>query len=171
MDSGEETEKNEKNKLKKKNTAQIKQVGGLKGWLLRKAKTFMWDANSNTLVLPEGVALTIEERADLEAMFGEIKDQAKVVAKHREQAAAAQQMAGVKFRADVVRGYSLLINGTYRELTGILARKIHDNLQGMLMMNNRFLKEVWTSLSKGTDNGMNNASTKGLNNLRGRGGR
>ena len=155
MDSEEKKEDNKKDDKQKKSETKIEKVGGIRGWLLRKAKTFMFDAKNNKLVLPQGVTLTVEEKAELEAMFGEIIDQAKIVAQHREQMMSAQQQAGVRFRANVVEGYNLLVNGTYRELTGILAHKIHDNLQGMLMVNNRFLSGLWKALSKSNDNNQN----------------
>lgn len=152
MDSENNNDDKKKDDKQPKTEPKIKKVGGLKGWLLRKVKTFMWDANSNTLVLPQGVSLTVEEENELRAMFGEIVDQAKVVAQHREQVMVGQQLAGVKFKANVVKGYNLLVNGTYREFTGLLAHKIHDNLQGMLMVNNRFLSGLWKALSKSNDN-------------------
>lgn len=151
-DDNKEKEENKEKSNKPENETKIKKVGGIRGWLLRKAKTFMWDANSNTLVLPQGVSLTIEEETELRAMFGEITDQAKVVAQHREQMMSAQQQMGVRFKADVINGYSLLISGSYRELTGVLAHKIHDNLQGMLMVNNRFLSGLWKAISRSNDN-------------------
>ena len=150
MDSEDNIEKQDKKEKKQK--PEIKEVGGMRGWLLRKAKTFMWDANSNTLVLPKGVVLTIEEKADLQAIFGQIVDDAQIVAKHREQMMELQQQSGVKFKSEVIKGYNLLVNGTYRELTGVLAHKIHDNLQGMLMVNNRFLSGLWKALNRSNDN-------------------
>lgn len=156
MDSEDNKDKKEDNISDK---TKIKKVGGIRGWLLRKVKTFMWDANSNTLVLPQGVSLTLEEEAELRAMFGEIVDQAKVVAQHREQMMNMQQQMGVRFKADVVEGYNVLVNGTYRELTGLLAHKIHDNLQGMLMVNNRFLSGLWKVISRSNDNNSNNKTS------------
>ena len=150
MDSEDNIEKQDKKEKKQK--PEIKEVGGMRGWLLRKAKTFMWVANSNTLVLPKGVVLTVEEKADLQAIFGQIVDDAQIVAKHREQMMELQQQSGVKFKSEVIKGYNLLVNGTYRELTGVLAHKIHDNLQGMLMVNNRFLSGLWKALNRSNDN-------------------
>lgn len=162
MDSAED--KKDTNKDKKE--TKIEKVGGIKGWLLRKAKTFMFDAKNNKLVLPQGVTLTIEERAELEAMFGEIIDEAKIVAQHREAMMNMQQQMGVKFKSNVVKGYSLLVNGTYRELTGILAHKVHDNLSQMLSVGN--LKGLWKLLSKSNDN---NKSEKLVAMSKARGGR
>ena len=58
---------------KKDKEPKIEEVGGVHGWLLKKAKTFMWDASSNKLILPKGVVLSIEEKAALEDLIGEIK--------------------------------------------------------------------------------------------------
>ena len=102
MDSEDNIEKQDKKEKKQK--PEIKEVGGMRGWLLRKAKTFMWDANSNTLVLPKGVVLTVEEKADLQAIFGQIVDDAQIVAKHREQMMELQQQSGVKFKSEVIKG-------------------------------------------------------------------
>ena len=127
-------------KLNKKNKEpKIEEVGGVHGWLLKKAKTFMWDASSNKLILPKGVVLSLEEKAALEDLIGEIKDEAVEVEKRKLQQMASMQQAGVILKANVVKGYDLLMSGSYRELTGVLAQKIHDNLQGMLMVNKRFL--------------------------------
>ncbi len=150
MDSEDIKKDNKKNTDKFKNEPKIEKVGGIKGWLLRKAKTFMFDVKNNKLVLPQGVTLTVEEKAELEAMFGQIIDQAEVVAKHREQVMSAQQQMGVRFKSNVVKGYSLLVNGTYRELTGVLAHKIHDNLSQMLSVGN--LRGLWKVLNKSNDN-------------------
>lgn len=150
MGSEENKEDNKKDDKKKKSETKIEKVGGIRGWLLRKAKTFMFDAKNNKLVLPQGVTLTIEEKAELEAMFGEIINQAEVVAKHREMMMNAQQQMGVRFKSNVVEGYNLLVNGTYRELTGIVAHKIHDNLANLLSVGN--LRGLWKVLSKSNDN-------------------
>lgn len=149
MDS-EENKDNKKDNKNKKNEPKIEKVGGIRGWLLRKAKTFVFDVKNNKLVLPQGVTLTIEERAELEAMFGQIIDQAEVVAKHREQMMSAQQQAGLHFAAKLREGYTVLVNGTYREITGIVAHKIHDNLKGLLSVGN--LRGLWKVLSKSNDN-------------------
>lgn len=131
----------------KKNEPRFKEAGGVYGWLLKKAKTFMWDAASNTLTLPKGVVLTKEEKEALEEVIGAVKEEAAEVAKRRQMHMAAAQKAGVKFKADVVKGYTVLFSGSYRELTGILAQKVHENLQGMLQVNNRFLSGVWKVIS------------------------
>ena len=123
---------------------------------MRKAKTFMWDAKSNTLVLPKGVVLTLEEKAELEAIFGKIVDHASEVVRHREEMMMKQQQVGVKFKADVIKGYSLLVNGSYRELTGVVAHKIHENLKNVLMINNRFMSSLWKSLSSANKNEQGN---------------
>ena len=107
----------------------------------------MWDAKTNTLTLPQGVVLSLEEKAALEEVLGAVRDEAKEVEKRRLEQMASTQAAGVRYKQNVVKGYSLLVNGTYRELTGVVARKIHDNLQGMLMVNNRFLNGVWKVLA------------------------
>ena len=132
---------------KKDKEPKFEEVGGVHGWLLKKAKTFMWDASSNKLILPKGVVLSIEEKAALEDLIGEIKDEAVEVEKRKLQQMASMQQAGVILKANVVKGYDLLVSGSYRELTGILAQKVHDNLQGMLMVNNRFLSGVWKVIS------------------------
>ncbi len=132
---------------KKDREPKIEEVGGVHGWLLKKAKTFMWDASSNKLILPKGVVLSLEEKAALEDLIGEIKDEAVEVEKRKQQQMAAMQQAGVVLKANVIKGYSLLMSGSYRELTGVLAQKVHNNLQGMLMVNKRFLSGVWNVIS------------------------
>ena len=132
---------------KKDKEPKIEEVGGVHGWLLKKAKTFMWDASSNKLILPKGVVLSIEEKAALEDLIGEIKDEAVEVEKRKLQQMASMQQAGVILKANVVKGYDLLMSGSYRELTGVLAQKVHDNLQGMMMVNKRFLSGVWKVIS------------------------
>lgn len=131
----------------KKEKVSIKEAGGVHGWLLKKAKTFMWDAASNTLVLPKGVVLTKEEREALESVFGAIKDEAKEFDERRRLQMLAMQNTGIKFKSEITKGYTILLSGSYRELTGILANKIHDNLRGMLLVNNRFLSGVWKVIS------------------------
>lgn len=133
----------ESNKEKKAAEPAFREAGGVHGWLLKKAKTFMWDAASNTLILPKGVVLSKEEREALEEVIGSIKDEAAEFDKHRQLQMMAAQKAGIKFKANVVKGYDLLLSGSYRELTGVLAHKVHNNLQGMLMVNRRFLDGVW----------------------------
>ncbi len=133
----------------------IEEVGGVHGWLLKKAKTFMWDAASNKLILPKGVILSLEEKAALEDLIGEIKDEAVEFEKRKLQQIASMQQAGVVLKANVVKGYDLLMSGSYRELTGVLAQKVHDNLQGMLMVNKRFLSGLWKVLS-----GLTNTSSE-----------
>lgn len=159
-----ESQKDEKNSKKdtQKQSMQpeIKEVGGVRGWLLRKAKTFMWDAKSNTLVLPKGVVLTLEEKAELEAMFGKIVDHAAEVVKHREEMMMKQQQAGVKFKDDVIKGYSLLVNGTYREITGVVAHKLQENLKNVIMINNRFISSLWKSLSSANKNEQGNVISR-----------
>ena len=125
----------------------FKEAGGVHGWLLKKAKTFMWDAASNTLTLPKGVTLTKEEREALEEVIGEIKEEAVEIEKRRQQHLSSMQEKGIKLKKNIVKGYSLLVSGSYRELTGILAGKIHDNLQNMLQINNWFLNGVWKTIS------------------------
>ena len=139
------TEKTDKQEKLVKPT--IKEAGGVYGWLLKKVKTFMWDAKTNTLILPQGVVLSLEERAALEEIIGAVKDEAKEVEKHRQMQMEAMIAAGIKYKANVVKGYSLLLSGSYRELTGVVAQKIHSNLQGMLMVNKRFLEGVWKVLA------------------------
>ena len=147
MHSVDEKEQNKTNKK-----ASIKEAGGVHGWLLKKAKTFMWDAASNTLVLPKGVILTKEEQEALESVLGAIKDEAKEIDERRQLQVMAMQNTGVKFKNDMVKGYTILLSGSYRELTGILATKIHDNLRGMLSVNNRFMSGVWKVISGMTKN-------------------
>lgn len=149
MDSEDDKKDNAKDADKNKSETKIEKVGGIRGWLLRKVKTFVWDAKSNTLVLPQGVSLTVEEEAELRAMFGEIVSHAKTFEDHRRQ---MMQQVGIKFKNGLVEGYKLRVKGTYRELTGALAHKIHDNLQGILLVNNRFVKGLWSILSKSNDN-------------------
>jgi hypothetical protein len=160
LEENTETKKDEKKSKKdtqkQSEQPEIKEVGGVRGWLLRKAKTFMWDAKSNTLVLPKGVVLTLEEKAELEAIFGKIVDHASEVVRHREEIMMKQQQVGVKFKADVIKGYSLLVNGSYRELTGVVAHKIHENLKNVLMINNRFMSSLWKSLSSANKNEQGN---------------
>lgn len=143
MASAEETNK----ESKKTSEPAIKEAGGVHGWLLKKAKTFMWDAASNTLILPKGVVLSKEEREALEEVIGAIKDEAAEFDKQRQLQMMAAQKAGIKFKANVVKGYDLLLSGSYRELTGVLAHKVHNNLQGMLMVNRKFLDGVWKVIS------------------------
>ncbi len=137
----------QEDKKEKSDKPLIKEAGGIHGWLLKKAKTFMWDAATNTLTLPKGVTLTKEEREALEEVIGEIKEEAVEVAKRRQLQMNFMQEKGVKLKKNIVKGYSLLVSGSYRELTGILANKIHDNLQTMLLVNNRFLSGVWKVIS------------------------
>lgn len=137
----------EETKQSKVSKPLFKEAGGVHGWLLKKAKTFMWDAASNTLTLPKGITLTKEEREALEEVIGEIKEEAVEVEKRRQLQTNAMQKSGIQLKKDIVKGYSLLISGSYRELTGVLAGKIHDNLQNMLQVNNRFLNGVWKTLS------------------------
>lgn len=158
-----ESQKDEKNSKKdtQKQSMQpeIKEVGGVRGWLLRKAKTFMWDVKSNTLVLPKGVVLTLEEKAELEAMLGKIVDHAAEVVKHREEMMMKQQQAGVKFKDDVIKGYSLSV-GTYREITGVVAHKLQENLKNVIMINNRFISSLWKSLSSANKNEQGNVISR-----------
>lgn len=149
----------------------FKEAGGVHGWLLKKAKTFMWDAASNTFILPKGVVLTKEEKEALEEVIGAIKEEAVEVDKHRQLQMAAAQRAGIKFKANVVKGYDLLLSGSYRELTGVLAHKIHDNLQGMLQVNNRFLNGVWKVISGALNLQQKEERNKTLIMPRGRDGR
>lgn len=125
----------------------IKEAGGIHGWLLRKAKTFMWDAATNTLTLPKGVVLSKEEKEALEEVIGEIKEEAVEFEKRRQLQMASMQEKGIKLKKEIINGYSLLVSGSYRELTGILANKIHNNLQNILQVNNRFLSGVWKVIS------------------------
>ena len=155
-ESQKDEKKSKKDTQKQSEQPEIKEVGGVRGWLLRKANTFMWDAKSNTLVLPKGVVLTLEEKAELEAIFGKIVDHASEVVRHREEMMMKQQQVGVKFKADVIKGYSLLVNGSYRELTGVVAHKIHENLKNVLMINNRFMSSLWKSLSSANKNEQGN---------------
>lgn len=127
----------------KNKKASFKEVRGVKSWLLKKAKTFMWDAASNTFILPQGVVLSKEEREALEEVIGEIKEEAVAFDRRRQLEIMAVYKAGIQFKKDIVKGYDLLLNGSYREVTGILAQKIHTNLQGMLLINKRFLEGVW----------------------------
>ena len=142
MASNEETKKEEKS-----SKPLFKEAGGVHGWLLKKAKTFMWDAASNTLILPKGVVLSKEEKEALEEVIGEIKEEAVEFEKRRQLQMASIQDAGIKMKKDIVKGYSLLVSGSYRELTGVFAAKIHDNLQNMLLVNNRFLSGIWKIIS------------------------
>ena len=135
-----------------KNNKQIqkpsfREAGGVHGWLLKKAKTFMWDAASNTFILPKGVVLTKEEREALEEVIGSIKDEAADFEQRRQLQMMAAEKSGVQFKKNIVKGYTLLMGGSYREVTGVLAQKIHSNLQGMLLVNNRFLSSVWKVIS------------------------
>lgn len=154
---------------KENNEPKIEEVGGVHGWLLKKAKTFMWDASSNKLILPKGVVLTKEEKKALEEMIGEIQDEAEEFEKRKREHMLSAMQAGIQYKANVVKGYTLLLSGSYRELTGVLAHKIHDNLQGMLQVNMRFLSSVWKVLV-----GVENTSPKQKNPIKlakGRGGR
>ena len=132
---------------KTKKDAQLEEVGGMRGWLLKKAKTFMWDASSNKLILPKGVVLSKEEKQALREMIGEFEDEAELFEKRKREHMLSAMQAGVKYKENVVEGYSVLFSGSYRELTGILAHKIHDNLQGMLQVNMRYLSGLWKALS------------------------
>lgn len=138
---------NETNENKEQIKTSVKEAGGIHGWLLKKAKTFMWDANSNTLILPKGVTLSKEEREALEEVIGAIKDEAAEFENRRQQQIAAMQQAGIKYKANVVKGYTLLLSSSYRELTGVFAHKVHNNLQDMLMVNKRFISGVWKVIS------------------------
>lgn len=158
MDSEDNKKDNKKDDKRNEDITKIKKVGGIKGWLLRKVKTFVWDANSNTLVLPQGVSLTVEEEAELRAMFGEIVSMAKTVDEHRKQMMIAQEQMGIKFKDGLVEGYSVLVKGTFRELTGVFANRIHDNLKNMLLVNNRFLSGLWKAISKSNDNNSSKSS-------------
>jgi len=62
----------------------------------------------------------------------------------------------VKFKADVIKGYSLLVNGSYRELTGVVAHKIHENLKKVVMINKRFMSRLWKLLSSANKNEQGN---------------
>jgi hypothetical protein len=139
------TDETKKNKTKSEPS--FKEAGGVHGWLLKKAKTFMWDSASNTLILPKGVVLSKEEKEALEAVIGTIRDEAAVVDQHRQMQMAAAQKAGVQFKANVVKGYDLLVSGSYRELTGVFARKIHENLAGMLQVDKHFVQNMWKVIS------------------------
>ena len=159
----------ESKKAKKKEDAQLQEVGGMRGWLLKKAKTFMWDAASNKLILPKGVVLSKEEKKALEEMIGEFQDEAEDFEKRKREHMLSAMQAGVKYKANVVEGYSVLFSASYRELTGVLAHKIHDNLQGMLQVNMRYLSGLWKAIS-----GTTKAQAKGqkVSSLKaGRGGR
>lgn len=138
-----EEKKNKKNLTEPK----VEEAGGMRGWLLKKAKTFVWDAASNTLTLPKGVLLTKEEKKALEEIFGEIRDEAEIVDKHRRLQSEAMQQAGVKLKDNVIKGYALLVKGVARDVNGRAAQRIHDNLQGMVMINKRFLTSVWRAIS------------------------
>ncbi len=140
------SDEDKKQETSKKKTS-IKEAGGVHGWLLKKAKTFMWDAASNTLVLPKGVVLTKEEKEALESVLGAIKDEAKEIDERRQLQMMAMQNTGIKFKNEITKGYTILLSGSYRELTGILASKIHDNLMGMLSVNNRFMTGAWKVIS------------------------
>ena len=140
----------EPKKSKKEKDAQVEEVGGMRGWLLKKAKTFMWDAASNKLILPKGVVLTKEEKKALEEMIGEFQDEAEEFEKRKREHMLSAMQAGVKYKANVVEGYSVLFSSSYRELTGVLAHKIHDNLQGMLQVNMRYLSGMWKAISGAT---------------------
>ena len=137
----------EAKKQKKKDDPKFEEIGGARGWLLKKAKTFMWDAASNKLILPKGVVLTKEEKKALEEVIGEIQDEAENFEKLKREHMLSAMSAGVKYKTDVVKGYALLVSGSYRELTGVLAHKIHDNLQGMLQVNMRYLSGLWKAIS------------------------
>ena len=63
----------------------------------------------------------------------------------------------------------MLFSGSYRELTGILAHKIHDNLQGMLQVNMRYLSGMWKAISGMTKT--QKAKQKAPKMTAGRGGR
>jgi len=140
----------EPKKSKKEKDAQVEEVGGMRGWLLKKAKTFMWDAASNKLILPKGVVLTKEEKQALRDMIGEFEDEAELFEKRKREHMLSAMQAGVKYKENVVEGYSVLFSGSYRELTGVLAHKIHDNLQGMLQVNMRYLSGLWKAISGAT---------------------
>lgn len=149
----------ETNKPEKTSRPSFKEAGGVHGWLLKKAKTFMWDAASNTFILPKGVVLSKEEREALEEVIGSIRDEAAEFEQRRQLQMAAAEQAGVKFKQSIVKDYSLVMSGSYREVTGVLAYKIHNNLQGMLQVNKRFLNGLWKVIS-----GLTNSSpekTKG----------
>ena len=101
------TSTEEKVETKKSTQTSIKEAGGVHGWLLKKAKTFMWDSASNTLILPKGVILSKEEREALEEVIGAIKDEAAEFDKRRQMQISAMQQAGIKypspFRGDLDR--------------------------------------------------------------------
>ncbi len=141
------TSTEEKVETKKSTQTSIKEAGGVHGWLLKKAKTFMWDSASNTLILPKGVILSKEEREALEEVIGAIKDEAAEFDKRRQMQISAMQQAGIKYKSNYFKEYTLLMSGSYRELTGVVALKIHNNLQNMLMVNKRFVSGIWKVLS------------------------
>ena len=141
------TSTEEKVENKKSNTTSIKEAGGVHGWLLKKAKTFMWDSASNTLILPKGVVLSKEEREAIEEVIGAIKDEAAEFDNRRQLQISAMQQAGIKYKANYFKEYTLLMSGSYRELTGVVALKIHNNLQNMLMVNKRFMSGIWKAIS------------------------
>lgn len=141
------TSTEEKVETKKSNTTSIKEAGGVHGWLLKKAKTFMWDSASNTLILPKGVVLSKEEREALEEVIGAIKDEAAEFDNRRQLQISAMQQAGIKYKSNYFKEYTLLMSGSYRELTGVIALKIHENLQNMLMVNKRFMSGIWKAIS------------------------
>lgn len=149
----------------------FKEAGGVHGWLLKKAKTFMWDAASNTFILPKGVVLSKEEREALEEVIGAIRDEAAELEQRRQLQMMASEKAGVQFKQNIVKGYTLLLGGSYREVTGVLAHKVHENLQNMLQINNRFLNGLWKVIAGMTNGG----GEKKKNNMfilpKGRGGR
>lgn len=161
----------ETNKPEKTSRPSFKEAGGVHGWLLKKAKTFMWDAASNTFILPKGVVLSKEEREALEEVIGSIRDEAAEFEQRRQLQMAAAEQAGVKFKHNIVKDYSLIMSGSYREVTGVLAHKIHGNLQGMLQVNKRFLNGLWKVISGLTNSSSEKPKGKASVMPRGRDGR
>lgn len=149
----------------------FKEAGGIHGWLLKKAKTFMWDAASNTFILPKGIVLSKEEREALEEVIGSIRDEAAEFEQRRQLQMMAAEKSGVRFKKNIVKGYSVLMSGSYREVTGVLAHKIHNNLQGMLLVNNRFLSGVWKIISGLTNTSQDKKKNNTIVMPRGRDGR
>ena len=139
---------NKKNDKKAKTS--IKEAGGIHGWLLKKAKTFMWDANTNTLTLPKGVVLSIDEKNALQDVLGAIVEEAHEVENRRQQQMMSMAQAGIKNKAALIKDYQILLSGSYRELTGVLAQRIHEQLGNMLSLNNRFLNGLWQVISGAT---------------------
>lgn len=134
-------------KDKKQNKTSIKEAGGIHGWLLKKAKTFMWDGATNTLTLPKGVVLSVDEKKALQEVLGAIVEEAQEVENRRQQQMMSMAQAGIRNKAALIKDYQILLSGSYRELTGILAHRIHTQLGNMLSLNNRFLNGLWQVIS------------------------